>query len=428
MTTGSGGAVQITDSSGRNVDATEHGEIKTSTLSIIFYDQFDGNAINTNTWSSSQSGMTQAQSGFLTLNNAGAVTANAYSILTSNKIVPFYGEQVVEANMSIKVSSIPDANTVIEFGFGAVSGNSAPTDGAFYRITNGQIVAVTSYGGAETVSQPFSGFVAGMVYNCEIQVDSTGVDFNIDELAELQQLEAVIGNPFPISATRQPLFFRVYNGASPPGVAVKLLLGRIEVTQALITVNKPWPEVLAEIGRGSYQSPVANFGTTCNRGNSTAPAAASLSNTVPSYTTIDGQFKVAAVVAAETDYALFGFQVPAGYQFKITGVAIDSYLQGAAIVTPTTLEWAIGLNSTAASLATVDGTGTVAPRRKPLGVQTFIALAGIGSEAQEISRSYNPPLVVDSGRYFHVILRIPDGAATLNLVYRGIVSVHGFFE
>jgi len=76
----------------------------------------------------------------------------------------------------------------------------------------------------------------------------------------------------------------------------------------------------------------------------------------------------------------------------------------------------------------VDGVGTVAPRRKPLGVQTFLALAGIGSEAQEINRQFAPPIVVDSGRWFHVILRVPDGAATALLVFRGIVMVHGFFE
>jgi len=32
------------------------------------------------------------------------------------------------------------------------------------------------------------------------------------------------------------------------------------------------------------------------------------------------------------------------------------------------------------------------------------------------------------GRWFHVILRVPDGAATALLVFRGIVMVHGFFE
>ncbi|TAL08285.1 MAG: hypothetical protein EPO02_13360, partial [Nitrospirae bacterium] len=130
--------VKIMDSEGKEVEATQHGEIKTSILSIIMYDQIEGSTINTNVWSSSNSGMTQSQAtGFLALNAGGAVTANAYSILTSNKVVPFYGEQEVELSTSCKISALPDANEVIEIGFGMASANGVPTDGALIRITGG---------------------------------------------------------------------------------------------------------------------------------------------------------------------------------------------------------------------------------------------------------------------------------------------------
>lgn len=429
MSSGSGSVVQLVDAAGRSIEATEHGEIKTSTLSVIFYDQVEGTSINTNTWASSQDTMTQAQAnGLVTLNSGSITTANKYSILQSLKVIPFYGEQVVEALFSMKMPVSPDANAVIEWGFGTVSGNSAPTDGAYFRYTNGALVGVTNFGGSETVSGPFPTVNPAVIHNCEIKVDSTGVDFHIDELDFSQQVECPMGLPFPMSNARQPLFLRIYNKGTPPAAAAQVQLGRVEVTQALVTVNKPWPETLCEIGRASHQSPIAPFAATSNRGNSSAPATAVLSNTVPSYATPDGQFKIAAVAAAETDYALFGFQVPAGFQFKVTSIAIDTLLEGAAVATPTTLEWAIGINSTAASLATVDGPGTVAPRRKSIGMQAFLALAGIGSLAQDLVRNFDPPLVIDSGRFFHIILRFPDGAATLNLVYRGTVMVNGFFE
>jgi hypothetical protein len=61
-------------------------------------------------------------------------------------------------------------------------------------------------------------------------------------------------------------------------------------------------------------------------------------------------------------------------------------------------------------------------------MQTFLALAGIGTAAGDLDRSFDPPLVIDSGRWFHIILQIPDGAATASLVYRGTVTVNGFFE
>lgn len=52
-----------------------------------------------------------------------------------------------------------------------------------------------------------------------------------------------------------------------------------------------------------------------NHTNSTAPTSATLSNTAAGYTTLGGRFQFAAVAGAATDYALFGFQVPAGSKF-----------------------------------------------------------------------------------------------------------------
>jgi hypothetical protein len=239
-----------------------------------------------------------------------------------------------------------------------------------------------------------------------------------------------IANPFPSSTARSPVSYRVYNKGTPPAHGCTLSIGRMEITQALITVNKPWPELLCEMARASDQLPIAPFTTTSNQANSAAPAAATLSNTAPTYgsTVLDGQFKFAAVAGAETDYALFGFQVPTGYQLKVNAVAIDCYVEGIAVVSQTTLQWALARNSTAASLATADGAGTVAPRRKSLGIQTFPALAPAGTLAPKVQESFDPPLIVDSGRWFHIIVKVPEGAATPSLVFRGTVAINGFFE
>ncbi len=75
MSAGSGSTVSISDSQGRAVESTEHGEIKTSTLSVIFYDQVEGTTINTNTWAPSQDTMTQAQAGAGFTSSCGCRTA-----------------------------------------------------------------------------------------------------------------------------------------------------------------------------------------------------------------------------------------------------------------------------------------------------------------------------------------------------------------
>lgn len=84
---------------------------------------------------------------------------------------------------------------------------------------------------------------------------------------------------------------------------------------------------------------------------------------------------------------------------------------------------------TSGTTATVDSPPTsYAPRRITLGTQGFILLAGIGTNATDISRIFPTPLVVDSGRYVHIILQIPVGTATGSQVFRGDVQINGYFE
>jgi len=424
---GTAATIRIADSEGKEVEATEHGEIKTSIVSIIMYDQIEGSGINTNVWTTSTSTMTaNVSGGFLNINANASTTANAYAVLTSNKVVPFYGEQEVELSCSVMLTALPGANEVIEIGFGLAATNATPTDGAILRITGGLAYVVINFGGVETIVQHTAVPAVGVVQDYDVLVDSSNVEVEIDGVKVNVAVPAA--NPFPTSIARQPVFFRVYNKATPPATGVVMSIGRMEVTQAIVTANKPWPEILCEMARSSYQLPSTTYATTCNWANSAAPASATLSNTTGGYATLDGQFKFAAPAAAETDYALFAFQVPSGYQMKVTDITINTVVEGVAVVTPTTLQWGCAMNSTAQSLATADGAGTVAPRRKPIGLQTFAALAGLGTAGTDLSRHYDPPLICDSNRWFHIILKVPDGAATASLVFRGVVSVGGFFE
>jgi hypothetical protein len=201
------------------------------------------------------------------------------------------------------------------------------------------------------------------------------------------------------------------------------------VTQQDLNQNKPWDFQMAGIGRGSFQSPVSAFGQTANHTNSTSPASATLSNTAAGYATLGGRYQLAAVGGAATDFALFAFQVPAGYQLFIANISIACMNTGAiGGLTGTILDWAVGVNGSAVSLATADGAGTWASRRIPLGMQAFGISAAIGVAAPDINRRFDVPLVVDSGRYLHIILQVPAGLATASQVLRGDVFINGFFE
>lgn len=151
--------------------------------------------------------------------------------------------------------------------------------------------------------------------------------------------------------------------------------------------------------------------------------------------TTGGQWQAAAVAGAETDFALFGYQVPTGTAtlpgktLYITGIRIgETFVQGAAVGTATVLVWGVGVGSTAVSLATADGAAAVGPRRKMLGAQAFAAAAPVGTLAAGFERQFETPIVAPPGAFVHIILKIPQGAATASLIFRGGVDINGHFE
>ena len=192
----------------------------------------------------------------------------------------------------------------------------------------------------------------------------------------------------------------------------------------------------------NYQNdPSGVLGQQAQFANSAAPAAGVLSNSVPAYTTLGGKFLFNALAGAETDFVLFGYQVPAppaaspllavGTRFQIQSVKISTVNIGAAVATtPTLLEWGLGINSTAASLATVDGGGTsgvFGPRRLALGSQSFLVGAAIGAQAPDLDKTFFSFPIVEAGRFFQVIVRVPVGTATASQQLRGSVLIDGYF-
>jgi hypothetical protein len=178
------------------------------------------------------------------------------------------------------------------------------------------------------------------------------------------------------------------------------------------------------------QAPGAQFGAqTANHDNSTSPSSGSLSNTVPAYLTLGGRWQFAAVASAATDYAIFGYVIPSTHRFWCTGVDIWTVNTGAAVATTATImDWSLGINSTAASLATTDSGATFGPRRVTLGIQAFLSGAAIGAVAEPIRTCFENPLPVEPSRYVHIILQMPLATNTGSQVIRGDCLVKGWFE
>lgn len=223
-----------------------------------------------------------------------------------------------------------------------------------------------------------------------------------------------------------PYFFalaRSYvGGVANVGAATQLYIADMTVGLLDMDAGKPWPHVMAGAGKGAVVNPTIALTQLENYANSAAPANATLSNTAAGYTTLGGQFQFAAIAGAEADYALFAFQVPVGLKLNVTEINIDTINTGAAVATTAhLLQWFAGVDGTAATLASNNF-------RKTLGIQSFPIGAAIGAQAASIVRAFQAPLVTNSGRFFHVALKMPIATATATQVIRGIVSVNGYFE
>ena len=375
--------------------------------------------------------------GYLVFNAGNSVASAAVARVQTYRTFQLLGSSAMEVGFRVRFAINSQTNNVAELGLGFAATTVTPTDGAYFKMeTSGAVVGVMNRNGTETTTSTLFTPTANTVYYLRMIVDQDRLEFYVD--AELQGVIATPTTDPAITFSRaMPLLMRFFNSSATSSAQRMEVSDAIIVTRDLST-NRLWPTSQAgqllhsiSVPRGTTAGQTANFS------NSAAPASATLSNTAAGYTTLGGKFQFAAVAGAATDYALFGYQVPASSaaggnkNLVVRGIRIDTYNTGAAVATTSTiLEWGVGVGSTAVSLATTDSAtaGTRAPRRIPLGVQAFAIGAAIGAVANTIDVNLDAPLYVEAGTFLHIILQMPVGTATASQVIRGTVFINGYFE
>jgi hypothetical protein len=438
------GTVQIFDAGVRLVDRfgneatyVEDGHIQAALDTTLVSDRAIGTTLNTNVWTGATTTMTMdTLSGFYRLNASAITTAASTASISTIKLhsvgyadLPIFGEAVA------KVANLPLANSTAQLGFFSFTGTTpAATDGCYFEWNaSAEFRAVTNFNGTPLQSGVLPNPSANIVHVFTVQASYDECVFWVDGTqVALIPLSNVGGTP-PLLGPKLTYNARVTTSAGAPLLAPSLQVAAVTTYLTASNVNKTFAHQLAGGGRAAYQSPITTYTQTANHANSTSPTSATLSNTAAGYTTLGGRYQFAAPVGAATDFALFGFQVPAGLQLYVTGIRISACNTVAAVATTATvLDWAIGANSSAVSLATADVLGPPptawGPRRIPLDTQGFIVGAAAGACAPTIVHTFSTPVVVDSARFFHVILQVPIGTATATEVIRGDVLVEGYFE
>jgi len=422
----------------RPAKVSTDGRLRVGIDNLQWADTFNHTIVDTSAYQLNTATATVAMTGgFLVLNAGNSLVSAAVARVQTYRTFALNPNGSAEVVFRVRFASNPVLNSVCEFGIGFAATTVTPTDGVYFKLnTSGALVGVMNVNGTETTTDPMSSPIAGEVRAYRIVVDQDRLEFYINS-----NLEGVIISPNTtpaISLARwHPLLIRQYNNAILT-TTQRMEISDVSVISRDLGLNRLWTTTMSGMEQGAYNNArgIAS-GQTSNNVNSTAPVTATLSNTVAGYTTLGGQFQFVATAAAETDYALFAFQVPVASavggnrNLVVRGLRLETFNIGAAAgATGTVLQWTLGTGSTGVSLATADSTsvGTRAPRRISLGLQSIPAVAPIGFVATPIDINLDSPIYVSPGTFFHVILKMPAGLATASQIIRGTVLVNGFYE
>lgn len=412
--------------------------LRVGTDSVWDSEQFNYVAQNTTKHKYTPTTLTMTWAGGSLNTNGGSVTTTGTACqIQTYRYFPLLGAGATYFETTMCLSAAMAANINIDFGGMslAAAGTSVPTDGVYFRINSGGVFGVINSNGTETTTSVFTFTQSPNVFN-KFTITSTQskVEFWIDD-EPMARVDRGNGVSQPHYAASVPFAIRHHHTGVAGGV-VQAKFGGYSVTLGDMDTQRMWSSTMAGQGLSAIQGASGHTqGQTANNVNSVAPATATLSNTAAGYATLGGRFVFAAPAGAETDYALFGFLNPApttsitGRNLVIRGVWIETFNAVVAVaITPTVLEWSLGVGSTAVSLATAEGAATRAPRRIGLGSQSFLvgALAGANSERCDVN--LDAPVVVEPGTYMHIILRVPYGTATATELFRGMVGINAYWE
>lgn len=420
---------------------------------ILDYEKFNYVAQNTSKhiYRNTTATMTWA-AGALNTNASGITTTATGASFQTYRHFPVFGGAETYAYFKLAFTGTwAVTNKVIDVGLFTANTSTpyAPTDGVYIRATSAGLMGVLCVNGVETTTSPFvveSGGAAfaptiGTFYDFIVTVGENAVVFwmnmrDADSYYKMMgRLSTPVGAGVPNYAATLPFMIRDANtGVTSAVQGAKL--ASYTVSQGGFNTARDWGAAMSGMGINGIQGASGQTqGMTASNVNSTVPATATLSNTAAGYATLGGKFLFAAPAGAETDYALFAFLNTApttgisGRNLVITGVWVDSYNAVVAVATtPTVLEWAIGVGSTALSLATGEAATTRAPRRLALGCQGYAVGALPGQSGPRIAADLRSPLVCEPGSYVHIILRVPYGTATATELFRGHVGVNAYWE
>ncbi len=384
----------------------------------LFDYTFNATAQNTSVWSYTFTTMTMTQTGgFLLCNTSLTATAATGSILRTFRTFTLRGAAALRVDLVGVITATPLANQVWEAGLGTGAATTAPTDGAYWRLTDAGLIGVINYNNVETptavlIAANSVALTKNALYR--INIGERSVEFWRGGFL-LATLAVPDGNGAPFITDSLPMFIVQRNaGAVSGSPQMQFKVASATVSVLDLQTGRSSAEIYDGMGLMGYQGQDGGtMGSTALLTNSLAPGAgAAMTNTTAALGAgLGGQFTTTPTLAANTDGIVCSYQNPAGSVsqtprvMRIRGVKIQGIVSAALTGGPVLYEYTLAFGHTAVSLATAETGSFVtatakAPRRIFLGWEIFAATAAIGVLGSAgVTMQFNEPVYVNPGEF-----------------------------
>jgi len=393
---------------------------------LLFQDNFSYAAQDTAIWNAAVTTWAAPTytGGFMKLITtvaAGNVTAKTY------KFFPLYNGAGLSMEVDALILQPLQTGEVIEFGLFQATASTAPTDGVLFRYTTGgALQGVVNYNGGETNVDLGTPPTTGVAHSYLIRVEQESTSFLVDNVL-LGSVSTPTSSAGPAQACYQPACCRVY-AAGATGIIQSVNVGEVRVFLRDIATNRSWPQTMAGLGNmGSQGQQGSTMGSTAIYANSSAPAnTAPIANgTVASgvFLGLGGTVNLLPSAAQNVDGYLCAYLVPpgtaanAGKSLIVTGVRIQGVVTAAFTGGPLLAMYSLAYGAYSAgaltNLAVAEAAGAKAFRRVPLGIETYVVTAPIGTLGQGVSMTFNSPICVNAGEMVAIAIKNSGTAVTV---------------
>lgn len=397
---------------------------------VIMNENFIAAAQNTSLWRLGTTSFTfsYATPGYVVFNASSITTTGAAQLYQSYQHVVLGGQKPVTVDVPFVITAAPPANWQMDFGLSAapVSTPFALTDGVYLRINSSGLFLVLNYAGTETVSAalidaanitPNVCFTARLVIaaeRTEVWVNDPNGSLGTPDpssFAYCGALDTPPANPFPCVGLSQPFSARLFHSAAA-GAAVQFRLGGPSVTEGDVGQNRPWQRMQARQGLigAQGQNGHSSLGSTALMTNSLAAGAGvAMTNTTAALGSgLGGQFAAQPTLAAGTDGIVCSYLNPVpttaiqGRTLLVDGVRIQGLVTTAFTGGPVLYAYSLAFGQTGVSMANAESALGKAPRRIPLGFETFVVTAPVGTLGQSVYVPFRNPIPINPGEYVAV--------------------------